>query len=212
MRFWRRDPAPPADPALRLVVGLGNPGAKFAGTRHNVGFMVVEELGRRQGARFSSSKQRAEIARCSLDGVPVLLALPVTYMNESGHAVSRLVQYYRVSLDHLLIVCDDLDLPFGTIRLRPNGSSAGQRGLQSIIQELGTSEFARLRLGLGRPPGSAVNYVLSRFPPEQARLLPALLGVAADATSLALTEDVRAAMNRYNKDWLPVLAPAGEAK
>lgn len=207
MRFWHRRDEPAGDPHLWLVVGLGNPGNKYARTRHNVGYMVAEALARRYSMRFSSSKQRADTARGTIEGIPVLLALPVTYMNESGNAVSRLVQYYKVNLDHLLVVCDDIDLPFGTLRLRPSGSSGGQRGLQSIVQALGTEEFARLRVGVGRPSGDATGHVLAPFPPEQERLLPQLTDTAADAVRTALLEGVQTAMNRYNRDWLSALSP-----
>jgi PTH1 family peptidyl-tRNA hydrolase len=139
------------------------------------------------------------------------MAQPQTFMNESGLAVSRLVQYYRVPLDRLMIVCDDMDLPFGTLRLRPSGSSGGQNGLKSIIEQLGTQEFARLRVGVGRPRGNAVDHVLSRFPPDQEALLPRLVSIAADGT-LAGLRGMRGAMNEFNRDWLPVLAePAPSA-
>lgn len=206
MKFWRHRREETPDPEALLVVGLGNPGRKYARTRHNVGFMVVEALAERHTMKFGSSKHRADVARGTIEGIPVLLAEPLTYMNESGNAVSRLVQYYKLPLDHLLVVCDDLDLPFGTLRLRPNGSSGGQRGLQSIIQALGTDEFARLRIGVGRPRDSAVGHVLSPFSPEEERFLPSLIDTAADAVTVALRDGVQAAMNRYNRDWLPSLA------
>jgi PTH1 family peptidyl-tRNA hydrolase len=216
MPFWRRNKdrragEPPAggaesSDALWLVVGLGNPGVRFAGTRHNIGFMVVERLAERYGLRFKGSKQRADIARGVVAGAPALLAMPLTYMNESGNAVSRLLGYYRVPLDRLLVVYDEIDLPFGTIRLRPSGSAAGNRGLRSIIQATGSEEFSRLRLGVGRPRGEAVSHVLGRFPPEQERLLPQLLDIACDCTEAVLAGDVGAAMNRFNRNWLDELS------
>lgn len=201
MRLFRHTDTPP-EPGLRLVVGLGNPGGKYERTRHNVGFMVVNELARRAGASFRSSKQRADVARGSLDGMSVLLAQPQTYMNESGDAVSRLVSYYHVPLGNLIVICDDLDLPFGTLRLRPSGSSGGNNGLKSIIRSLGSEEFARLRVGVGRPPGNAINYVLAPFTEEQQRLLPDLLPIGADCVIAALRDGVLPAMNEYNRDWL----------
>lgn len=209
MAFWKRERTEPEGDVF-LVVGLGNPGPRFERTRHNVGFMVANELARRAGASFKSTKQRADVAKATVDDRSLLIAQPQTYMNESGAAVSRLVQYYHVPLSRLMVVCDDLDLPFGTLRLRPSGSSGGQNGLRSIIAQLGTQEFARLRIGVGRPRGDAVDHVLSRFPPDQEGLLPRLVDVAADATVAGLG-DMRAAMNQYNRDWLPDLATSPSA-
>jgi PTH1 family peptidyl-tRNA hydrolase len=200
--FWSRRSGPETGGDLHLVVGLGNPGGRYADTRHNVGFMVVNVLLQRYGMRLSGSKQRADVARGSIEGVPVLLAQPQTYMNESGRAVVALTQYYRISLDRLLIVCDDIDLPFGTLRLRPDGSSGGQRGLKSVIDSLGTDEFARLRIGVGRPARDAVPHVLGRFTADQSRMLPALIDIAADAVVSVLVADIHSAMNRFNRNWL----------
>ncbi|MGH2447504.1 MAG: aminoacyl-tRNA hydrolase [Chloroflexota bacterium] len=202
MRLLRRSGAESTE-GLHLVVGLGNPGGKYEATRHNIGWTVVEELGRRHDLRFKGSRQRADVARGTIGGRPVLLALPLTYMNESGLAVSRLLQYYKIPLERLLVVADDLDLPFGTLRTRPGGSSGGQRGIESIIRELGTDQFARLRLGIGRPPGDTINYVLGRFPPNEARDLPAIVRVADDAIESVLWRGVKPAMNEFNKSWLP---------
>jgi PTH1 family peptidyl-tRNA hydrolase len=167
--------------------------------------MATNVLARRGAGTFRSSKHRAEVCRVTLDGIPILLAQPTTFMNDSGAAVSRLLAYYRVPLPHLFIICDDMDLPFGTLRLRPSGSSGGNNGLKSVAAALGTQEFARLRIGVGRGPGNAVRHVLSDFPPDQMRLLPALLEIAADATLHALERGVLSAMNEYNRDWLPEL-------
>jgi PTH1 family peptidyl-tRNA hydrolase len=202
--FWRRQEEPVTDD-LHLVAGLGNPGSRFEGTRHNLGFMAVERLAERHGLRFKGSKQRADIARGSVAGVPTLLAMPLTYMNESGNAVSRLLSYYRVPLERLLVVYDEIDLPFGTLRLRASGTAAGNRGMQSIIQSVGSDEFARLRLGVGRPRGQAVSHVLGRFPPEQEKVLPQLLDIAGNAVESVLTDGVEASMNRFNRNWLEEL-------
>ncbi|MGH2443393.1 MAG: aminoacyl-tRNA hydrolase [Chloroflexota bacterium] len=205
MRFFRHREPEPDESGLWIVMGLGNPGPRFEDTRHNVGFMAANRLAARYDLRFRGSKLRAETGRGTVQGVPVLIALPETYMNESGNAATRLLSYYRVPHESLLVVCDDLDLPFGTIRLRPDGSGGGQNGLKSIIQSIGSDAFPRIRLGIGRPPGDAVSYVLSRFPREQVEMLPALLDIAADAIEMALKTGVGAAMNQYNKDWLPEL-------
>jgi peptidyl-tRNA hydrolase, PTH1 family len=207
MRFWKGkdDIEPGAD--LHLVVGLGNPGSRFESTRHNVGFMVVDELARRQRLSFrKQGKHRAESANGEIEGVSVLLARPLTFMNESGYAVSHLLRYYRAPLEQLLIVNDDIDLPFGTLRLRPNGSSGGNQGLNSIVRELGTQEFARLRIGVERPRSSAVSHVLGEFPPEQTRLLPGLIEKAADAVTSVLKNGVQPTMNSFNRNWTEELA------
>jgi PTH1 family peptidyl-tRNA hydrolase len=204
VRFWRRQET--VDTAeLRLIVGLGNPGGRYARTRHNIGYMVLERMADRYHWRFSGSKHRAEVARGTLDYLPLMLALPTTYMNESGNAVLRLVRYYHVPLEHLLVVCDDLDLPFGTLRLRASGSSGGNRGLTSIIRALGSNGFARLRVGVGRPHSNAVAHVLGEFTADQTRVLPALLDTAVDAVILAARDGIPPAMNRFNRDWLPEL-------
>jgi PTH1 family peptidyl-tRNA hydrolase len=209
VRFWRSRSDPAPEDGLRLVVGLGNPGARYAETRHNAGYMVAQRLAERRGGRFKGSRHRADFARVEVDGLPVLLALPLTYMNESGNAVSRLVEYYRIPIENLLIVADEIDLPFGTLRLRPEGSSSGNRGLQSVIGALGTDQFARLRVGVGRPERHAVEHVLGTFDPGQRKVLPALIDKAADAAASALVQGVPAAMNQYNKDWLPELDSGG---
>jgi PTH1 family peptidyl-tRNA hydrolase len=184
-----------------LVVGLGNPGAKYERTRHNVGFMVADALVDRAGGDFKGSKQRADIARIELDGLPVLIAKPVTFMNDSGHAVRHLIAYFHVPLERLLVVCDDIDLRFGTIRVRPAGSSGGHGGLKSIIRELGTEDFARLRIGVGRPVTSAVPHVLGEFTSDEMAGLPRLIDIAAGAVIVVLRDGVQRAMNGFNKSY-----------
>lgn len=203
MSFLRRTET--SSPDTRLVMGLGNPGAQYERTRHNAGYLVASEIGRRMHASFRGSRQRAEVARGTLHGIPVIAALPTTYMNNSGEAVRRLLDYYKIPRDHLLVIADDLDLPFGTLRIRPEGSSGGNGGLKSIAQHLGTTEFTRLRIGVGRPPGDAISHVLGQFSAEQMRLLPGLVATAADAAEATLRDGPRAAMNQYNRSWLPDL-------
>lgn len=204
MPFWSRSRDELA-PDRHVVVGLGNPGSQYANTRHNVGAEAIRFLASQHNVRLQRSKHAADVAHLRLAGVPVVLAVPETYMNESGVAVSRLVRYYKVPLDRLLVVCDDMDVPFGTIRLRPGGSSGGNRGLRSIISYLGTQEFPRMRLGIGRPERGAVDHVLGRFSDEQERLLPRFYGVVTDAVAAVLADGVNGAMNRFNRDWLPAL-------
>jgi PTH1 family peptidyl-tRNA hydrolase len=188
---------------LRVVVGLGNPGSKYERTRHNVGFIVVERFAERHSLPFKGSKHHADLARGTVKGMPVAVAMPLTYMNESGFAVRRILTYFKAPVANLLVICDDLDLPFGRLRIRTEGSAGGNRGLKSIIQELGGEDFARLRVGIGRPSGSAKSYVLQRFPAEQEAVLSRLVDVACDAIESILEEGAEAAMNRFNRDWLP---------
>jgi len=201
-RRHRRSATTAPDPDLRLIVGLGNPGSKFAGTRHNVGFMVAGRLAELNDIAVKGSKHRAEVGRGVVAGKPAIVALPLTYMNESGNAVQRLLAYYHVPVERLLVIADDIDLPFGTLRLRPGGSSGGQGGLRSIEQAIGTSEFPRLRFGIGRPVNDAVDHVLSRFPSVQQAVLPQLIDKAAQAVTATVGEDIGAAMNEYNRNWL----------
>ncbi|MDP9375539.1 MAG: aminoacyl-tRNA hydrolase [Chloroflexota bacterium] len=183
-----------------LIVGLGNPGKEYKDTRHNVGFLTVEELARRGGLRWERPRLKAEQARGTLAGRDVVLAKPQTYMNLSGVSVVQLVRWYKVPLADLLVISDDLDLPFGQIRLRAEGSAGGQGGLKSIIQQLRSNTFPRLRIGIGRPQwGEPKDYVLTRFGKEQAAELPAIVARAADAAELWLAEGIIAAMNRYNR-------------
>lgn len=201
MHLFRRHPEPKPAGEMHLVAGLGNPGRQYERTRHNIGFMVVDRLAEQNGVHWSKSKHEADVARWNLDDLTIFLAKPLTFMNDSGYAIGRLDRYYHVPAKQVLVICDDMDLPFGTMRLRPGGSSGGQRGLQSVIQVLGTSDIPRLRLGVDRPESSSVKHVLDRFPPEEERSLSALLDIAADAVTAALTEGVAPAMNRFNRDW-----------
>jgi len=188
----------------KLVVGLGNPGPEYGRSRHNVGFQVIETLAERHGLRFDGFQKRARLVsgRLSLDGWTgrVLLAKPLTYMNLSGEAVGALARFYRIAPADLLVVCDDLDLPVGRIRLRAGGSSGGQKGIQSIIQHLGTDAFPRLRVGIGRPPGQMdpADYVLQAFSAAQESEMSLVRIKAVDAIEAWLAEGVESAMNQFN--------------
>lgn len=188
-----------------LLVGLGNPGTRYAQTRHNAGFLVVEALAGEGGRRFSRSECQARVARIRLEGREVLLAKPQTFMNASGETVACLVRQNRLALQDLMVIADDLDLPLGTIRLKRNGGSGGHHGLDSIIAVLGSKEFARLRVGVGRPSGDAVEHVLGRFAAGEREVFQAALGRAAEAVRVSLREGFAAAMNQFNR------APPGEA-
>ncbi|MGB9791469.1 MAG: aminoacyl-tRNA hydrolase [Thermacetogeniaceae bacterium] len=188
-------------PGLRLVCGLGNPGEDYADTRHNAGYMVVERLRSAHGGSWRRFDSLAQVCSVEIGGTPVLLVQPLTYINSSGRAVQPLVRRWGVSPGSLLVVSDDLDLPFGAIRLRPAGSSGGHRGIQSVIDCLGTQEFPRLRIGIGRPPEGvdAAEYVLSPFSPEERGRLEEILELAAEAAACWAVEGVEAAMSRYNR-------------
>jgi peptidyl-tRNA hydrolase, PTH1 family len=189
------------DDLMKLVVGLGNPGRKYAGTRHNVGFEVLAELASRCGAASPQLKFEAELLDVQLAGARVLLAAPQTYMNLSGRAVRQIVMFFKLPLDEVLIICDDLNLPCGKLRLRRSGSAGGQKGLQNIIDQVGSQEIARLRIGIDRPANDRidpVDYVLSRFFNEQRKIIDAAIPAAADAVELWVAQGIDAAMNRIN--------------
>ena len=183
-----------------LIAGLGNPGRKFEHNRHNVGFMLLNRLAAKLGETFNQVESKALIAKTVYLGERVLLVKPQTYMNDSGKAVSTLVRFYQVALDNLLVAYDDVDLPLGTLRMRPFGGSAGQKGMQSIIERLGTEEFPRLRIGTSRPPGrrEAADYVLQNFRPEEHELLNETLDRAVEAVLTFLQYGLDRAMNSYN--------------
>ncbi len=184
-----------------LIVGLGNPGREYRYNRHNAGFMLLDRLVERHGLLgFSRRQGKALITTGAIAEAAVILAKPQTFMNLSGEAVSALVRFYAIPLERLLVCLDDIDLPVGTLRLRPEGGSAGQGGLQSIIEHLGTEAFPRLRIGVGRPPGSkaAAHYVLRDFKGEELEFINLTLDRAADAAECYVTDGLIAAMNRFN--------------
>lgn len=184
-----------------LIPGLGNPGTRYAGNRHNVGFQVLDLLAARHNLRFDRSEHRAVVAHGRIAGQRVLLAKPQTYMNESGRAVGPLARFYKVAPEQIMVVFDDLDLPQGTIRLRPQGGAGGHNGMRSIIEHLATDNFPRLRIGIGRPPGQMdpAAYVLQDFRPEEEAEMTLVRQEAADALELWLREGLPSAMNRYNQ-------------
>ena len=186
---------------IRLIVGLGNPGADYARTRHNAGFLVVEELAQRAKAGWNFEKKfHARVAKAERDGRKVLFAEPQTFMNLSGESVSALLSFYQVPLGQLLVVVDDADLPFGEIRLKPKGSSGGHHGLESIEQHVGSREFARLKVGIGRKDGrrEITGHVLGKFGADEASLLEKVLQRAAHQAECRVAEGIEKAMNRFN--------------
>lgn len=182
-----------------LIVGLGNPGVRYAKTRHNVGFHCVDRLAEVYGWTFSRQQSKALLASGEREGLKISLVKPMTYMNLSGQAVATLARFYKVAPQDILVICDDLDLPVGRLRLRPDGGSAGQKGMESIIQSLGTDAFPRLRVGIGRPVhGDAVEYVLQGFDEDEAITMSRVYDRVVSAVSVFLREGIDAAMNEFN--------------
>lgn len=194
--------------ALHAIVGLGNPGAEYARTRHNIGFMAVERFGELRRASWTNEKKfESRVAKVEAAGKCALLCEPQTYMNVSGRAVGALIDFYRLPLDRLLIVVDDADLPFGELRMRANGSSGGHHGLESIEERLGTREYARLRMGIGRQRSDVrqiTGYVLGKFGTAEAETLELMLKRAAAQIERWLDAGIQRAMNEFNGS---VIAP-----
>ncbi len=186
---------------LYLIVGLGNPGADYARTRHNAGFMVAERLAKRWQALWTYEKKfQARLAQAERTSRRVFLCEPQTYMNASGEAVGAVLTFYRVPLGRLLVVVDDADLPLGELRLRPGGSAGGHHGLESIERHLGARAYARLRIGIGRQPGAReiTDYVLGRFQSTEAALADKVLTAAADQAECWLDAGIEKAMSQFN--------------
>jgi PTH1 family peptidyl-tRNA hydrolase len=184
---------------LRAVFGLGNPGERYEGTRHNVGFAVLDKVAADGGVRIARRRFRARVAETGAGADRVLLVKPQTFMNDSGHAVRLAVAWNKLGPEQILVVCDDLDLPVGKIRVRRKGSSGGHKGLRSIADALGTPEFPRLRIGIGRPAGrDAVEYVLDRFAAAERDEIDAAVDRAVDAVRCWMQDGIEACMNRFN--------------
>lgn len=183
-----------------LLIGLGNPGREYKDTRHNIGFLLIDHLAEKIAARGIKVQSKAIITSGLYEERKLILAKPQTYMNLSGQSVQGLLHFYKIPLENLLVAHDDLDIPFGAIRIRPTGGPGGQRGMANTIELLGTKDFPRLRLGIGRPPGrmEAKDYVLQDFSREDAKLLPEILSRAADAALEFVMRGLNAAMNKYN--------------
>lgn len=194
----------------RLIVGLGNPGEEYAGTRHNVGFWVVSLLAKRHAIPLKSHRHHSRLGTGVIHGVPVVLAQPMTYMNRSGEAVRALLKAYSLKPEQMLVVYDDLALSLGTLRMRPSGSAGGHNGMRSIIQAIQTEQFPRLRIGIGPlpPETDMADFVLSPFEEHEKPLMRHLLEVAADACEAWLTEPVEKVMARFNKAYSLESPPA----
>ena len=183
-----------------LIIGLGNPGPEYENTRHNVGFRVVRALADRLRVSSFDRAHNALVGRGQFKNRRVGLAMPLTFMNRSGNAVAPLCDHFGLSPERLLVVVDDLNLPVGTIRLRPNGSSGGHNGLEHVADRLGTTEFPRLRIGIGNdfPEGGQVDYVLAPFSDEQEPLITEAVENAVEAVLTAIRADLETAMNQFN--------------
>jgi PTH1 family peptidyl-tRNA hydrolase len=183
-----------------LLIGFGNPGREYKDTRHNIGFLFIDRVAVRLNARGMKLQSKAIVMSTLYEERKIILAKPQTYMNLSGQSVQGLLHFYKLPIENLLVAHDDLDLPFGTIRIRPGGGPGGQRGMASTIENLGTKDFPRLRLGIGRPPGrmDPKDYVLQDFSREDLKFLPEVLDRAADAALEFVRSGLDKAMNKYN--------------
>jgi PTH1 family peptidyl-tRNA hydrolase len=185
---------------MKLIVGLGNPGSRYTGTRHNIGFEVIAELARRHAAGSPREKFQAELAEATIAGEKTLLMCPLTFMNLSGQAVQPARDFYKIENNDLLVVCDDFALPLGKLRIRAQGSAGGQKGLDDIIRRLGTDELPRLRIGIGPLPENweAANFVLGKFSKEEAAEATEIVKRSADAVASWVRDGLAKAMNQYN--------------
>ena len=185
---------------MKLVVGLGNPGRRYEGTRHNVGYVVLAELARRHGITPPKTRFHGEVVEAEIGGQKALLLSPTTFMNLSGTSVQEAVSFYKLPNEDLLVLCDDLNLPVGKLRFRSRGSSGGQKGLDDIIGRLGTEEFSRLRVGIGAAPENWdwANYVLSKFTPDELPAIRQAVELAADAVVAWARVGIEFCMNQYN--------------
>ena len=191
---------------MKLIVGLGNPGREHAHNRHNIGFMCLSHFAKQHGIRFDKKQGKARTGAGKVADQEVVLAKPQTFMNRNGESVSLLVKKFNITLNDLLVIHDDLDLPLDKIRIRRNGSSGGHKGINSIIAELGSQDFIRIRVGIGRPEPTTsepdedkiIAYVLSDFSPEEKQTASQVIPRVSEAILCVLTEGLKAAMNRYN--------------
>jgi PTH1 family peptidyl-tRNA hydrolase len=185
---------------MKVIVGLGNPGREYAGTRHNVGYAVVDLLSGSSRAGRAQERFQAAVVELAEDAGKVLLVKPLTFMNLSGQSVRELLDFYKVPLEELLVVCDDINLPLGKLRFRARGSHGGHNGLRNIQQHLGTSEYARLRLGVGAPDDTAVDHVLGRFRASEVPVIKDAIALAAQAAAVWIDKGIDECMNRYNAE------------
>ena len=194
------DSGSPAGGRMKLIAGLGNPGVRYSYSRHNIGFLVLDALARAEGIEINREKFGSSIGRGIVFGVPVILTKPQTFMNLSGVAVGNLARYFGVSTEDIIVVHDDMDFSIGDIRIKTGGGAGGHKGLISIVDHLGESEFVRIRLGIGRPAAGemAEGYVLERFSGNEMQMLPRTVERACDAAIEVISSGVQVAMNKFN--------------
>ncbi len=185
---------------MKIIAGLGNPGAKYAGTRHNVGFSVIDELAERYNIKVDTNKHKALIGKGIIDGEKVILVMPQTYMNLSGESIRAVLDFYKCTPDDLIVVYDDIDLDVGKLRIRERGSAGGHNGMKNIIQHVGSQDFVRVRVGVGHKPDKMdlADYVLSRFGRDELPMMRESCGRACDAVTVILADGAVAAMNNFN--------------
>ena len=183
-----------------LIVGLGNPGPRYAATRHNIGIAVVDLLAERAGGRFKAHRSRCDIVEARLAGLSVVLAKPLSYMNESGGPVNAAARFFKIPVERVVVAHDELDLDFGVIRLKRGGGAGGHNGLRSVTSALGSPDFERVRFGIGRPPGrqDPADFVLREFAAAERKELPYLVDRAADAAEALLRDGLEAAQNAFH--------------
>jgi PTH1 family peptidyl-tRNA hydrolase len=184
---------------MKIIVGLGNPGLKYAGTRHNIGFEVIDYLAAAPGSSPFREKFEAFVAELKEGNEAILLVKPLTFMNLSGRSARAIIDFYKLPLEQLLVICDDFNLPLGKLRIRTKGSHGGQNGLRNIQEQLGTDAYSRLRIGVGQPvPGEAVDFVLSKFKPGERPATEEATALAAQAALVWVRQGIDACMNRFN--------------
>lgn len=186
---------------MKIIVGLGNPGKKYEKTLHNAGFLVIDELARKYNTELNKEMFNGFYTKIRINSEDVILLKPQTFMNLSGECVGQMCRYFKVDTEDIFVVYDDMEIRFGQLRIRKNGSSGGHNGIKSLIQHLGNQEFPRLKIGVGRPSEnrSVVSHVLAQFSPIQEQNLPVLLEAAVGAVEMFIANELRAAMNEYNK-------------
>lgn len=185
---------------MYIITGLGNPGQKYKSTRHNVGFMALDKIAKKLSVKVSKVKFKGLFGSTNYKGEKVLLLKPHTYMNRSGEGVKDIISFYKIPPENLIVIYDDMDLPLGKIRVRPKGSSAGHNGIKSIIYQLSSENFARVRIGIGKPPENfeTANYVLGKFNDTEKEIIEKAIDAAADAALVIVEKGIQDAMNRFN--------------
>lgn len=196
--MFRRKPPEPIIPPEWAIVGLGNPGAQYTGTRHNVGYEVIDLLSRRHGIKLGTAKHQALYGIGTINGTPVAIIKPMTFMNLSGQSVAPIMRMLRLKPDHLLVIADDLDLDVGRVRLKPKGGAGGHNGHKSLIQLLGTQDYPRIKIGIGKGGDSTIDHVLTKFHPDERKTVQDAVEHAADGCEVVLKEGVERALSFLN--------------